>query len=574
MFDISTEITSGESSAYMSSQAEGIAAALKAGRKYGRYIILNCDDGRRAVKATVTDMNFDPRSLVFVTRSASIESGMFTLTSVSLGADETTEDVKLTLSEPIKKNAGTPLTVSVTVRLSAVRDCAAFVGSNNPLCRFLLGEGELGRAQIAIGRNRSALGTAQPASNDTYRLHEASVKFMDESVEFTAVGSGTPFEAYLLLDGVACVRALPLAANSKVLTGSGKCNTFGSFSILTETTDVMAVTCDGIPVTDYDTEWARETVGGAVSTGIKMKSAPTLVADGDFVRLAALSGEEALVFGVADRRPQVEAIRRIYGRESDVRIARDGALLCYDEGKAVLITPDGDEFSHTLEPFDDWQMICPYSGKYTLAVKRSDTVSVYGLTADALTLKQTVSAGERCAIGCVDGRRIVVCGLNIGGQVIGEDGEEIEECIGIVFDDFDATDLVISGHIVAFNADGETYLVDMTLIDGYPIEEGEWALSGEICTQGTSMFVANPAGSITTIGNAACDPTVTSHCRLKEFAVRAHADGSIDYLPFGGFGVTLKSPSFKVGSRVGYTYRAPTVADKGNGVKTTISITM
>ena len=549
-----------------------IHAALKEGRRYGKYIILGCEDGYRTVESTVADSCFDPRSLMFVTRTAAVESGMFTLVSVALSADGETEDVKFTLAAPFKKLAGVPLTVSVSVEIDETRDCAALVGGDNPLVRWLLGEGDLGTAKISLGSNRSALGIAPPPSGGIYRSHAATAVFTDSGVEFRATGSGTPVEAFLTLNGTACVRSLPLAASSEVLTGSGRCQMSGTFAIMRECIEIMSVTADGVPVTDYDIEWGRDSMGKGVSTGIVMASAPTFAPDGDFKRVAAVSGDEALVFRVADRRPVIEAQRRIYGQEKLVRTTRDGALICYDGERAVLITPDGDEFKHALEPFDDWQAVCLRQGKYTLVVRRGSSVSVCELTESGITVTETVAAGEQCAIGCVDGRRLLICGLAVGGRVIGDSASEIEDCVQVIFDDFGATDLKISGHLITFLSDGLVYIVDLTVTDGFELDSGESTFSGEVCTQGRKVYLSNPAGTVNTISNVTVDSTVTSYCRLREFVLRAHTDGTIDYVPLGGMGLAMKSPSFTVGALVGYTFRSPKVYDKGKGVHTVIAL--
>ena len=90
MFEISVSSRSGKATADVTSL---IGAALSRGRRYGEYLMLECDDRPRVLKTKIDDMNADPRSAVFVTRSARETEGAFKVLSAALSADGVTGDV-------------------------------------------------------------------------------------------------------------------------------------------------------------------------------------------------------------------------------------------------------------------------------------------------------------------------------------------------------------------------------------------------------------------------------------------------------------------------------------------------
>ena len=573
MFDVSASFDIGGTRAGFSSAdvSAEIGAALSRGRRYGEYIILECDDKRRALKTEITDMNSDPRSDVFVTRSAYIKDGAFTVLSASLGADEDNADLCVPLTGELKKKSGEILTVSVTVSLSFTRDGATFAGGDNPLVEWLLGTRDLGKATVRMGKNRSPLGMAPPVSLDGSAERSASVELSESGVTFTSEGSGMPVEACLMIDGKAALRALPLASSARVMTGSLKCEANGKVMTYTEMSGVMSVIRDGTPVTDYTVLYGRSSVGAPVPSGIRVGRQPVMTFDGDFNRIAIVTDGEATLLKIVGREPACDGQKRIVGDKEKVRLARDGALFCYDGENLVLLSENG-ETKFAFEPFDDWQAVCPYDGRYLIVALRGERADVYALENGALSLSESIALGGGAAIGCVDSRRAVVCGRAFGAKVLGGDGEDIVECIDCVYADFDGTDIKFSGNMMSFRSEGEVYVVDCTLTDGYEIESGApYTLGGEICAIDGRLYLVSVTGGICDF-EVPSDSGVTSYCRLGEYVVRAHSDGSIDYMPLSGMGTAIASPSFKIGDTIGYTYLSPTATDNGRGVRTVISV--
>lgn len=573
MFDISLGLDTGDSAVVLSAAdaSNEIGSALFKRRKYGDYIILECDDTRRAVKTEISDMNSDPRSAVFVTRSACVRDGAFEVLGASLSADGETADVVLPLSVAVRKRAGEALTISVTVSLSFSRDGATFVGGDNPLIEWLLGARELGAASMRMGKNRSPLGAAPPVSSDGSAVRAASVELTESGVTFSSEGSGTPVEACLLIDGAAAVRALPLAGTARALTGTLKCEASGRVKTFTEMCRVAAVVKNGVPVTDYEVLYGRGSAGAPIASGIKVGEQSVLVPGGDFKIAAAVSDGEATLLKIVERELVSCGQKSIVGDKNKVRLAGDGALFCYDAGKLVLVS-DGGREEYALEPFDDWQVVSSRQGRYTVVALRGETAYVYSLYGGALTAVETVTLGAGAAIGAVDSRRLVLTGRASGGRVLGGSGDEIVECIDCVYSDFDGTDVRFSGSMMSFYSEGETYVVDCTTTDGYEIENGApFVLSGEVCAVSGRLYLVNVTGGICDF-EAPIDSSVTSYCRLEEYVLRAHSDGGIDYLPLGGMGTAIASSSFEVGDTIGYTYFAPTATDKGKGVRTEISV--
>ena len=568
MFEISVSSRGGKATADVTSL---IGAALSRGRRYGEYLMLECDARPRVLKTKIDDMNADPRSAVFVTRSARETEGAFKVLSAALSADGVTGDVGVPLADNAEKKAGEAFVLSVTLTLSVERDGAALAGGDNPLVEWLLGVREMGEATMSFGDNRSPLGIAPPVPIDVSNAFKSSVKISERGAEFTSLCAGAPVEAVLMIDGKPAIRALPLLASAKTVTDTLMCETSGRVVALAEICGVLSVIREGALLTDYVVRYGRSSVGAPVSSGISAGEEPVLVADADFARLAAVSGNEAVLMKIVGRELVCDGQKSAVGDKNKARLSGDGALFCHDGENLVLISDNGrTEFS--FEPFDDWQVIGPYSGRYTVAALRGENVCVYALENGKLSLSESIFLGSGAAIGAVDSRRLVVCGSAFCGGVIGGEGDEIIECIDCVYEDFGGSDIKFSGSMMSFVSDGEVYVIDCTLTDGYEIESGApYKFGGEICAIDGRLYLVNATGGICDF-EVPSDDGVSSYCRLEEFVVRAHKDGRIDYLPLGGVGTAIVSPSFKVGDTVNCTYLAPTVTDNGKGVNTVISI--
>ena len=114
MFDVTATAESQGEKLAASANPCAIASALKEGRLYGKYMILNCSDKRRVIETTLSDCNFDPSAKPFAERTAAVQSGSFALLSAALSSDGETADVEAVFQNGFQKQA--PHSSAATIR--------------------------------------------------------------------------------------------------------------------------------------------------------------------------------------------------------------------------------------------------------------------------------------------------------------------------------------------------------------------------------------------------------------------------------------------------------------------------
>ncbi len=560
MFDTSVKINNAAKISAVSG-ASGIAAALKAGRLYGKYMILDCSDGRRTVKAQMTDCNFDPNAETFAERTATVDSGSFTVYAAALSADGETEDVRAEFENGFEKQAGIPLVVSITVSLKTDGDCAVLTGGENPLVMWLLGESKLYKPRIAFGQNISPLYTAPSVSASYSDATEADVEITENGVMFRAATGEKVGDAVLLIGGTAALRALPSAYAPRVLTKSLTVPIDGALKLGSDVIAVTGVTLGGSPLMSYELSYVPTDCKPPADTGLR-------VAEGSYLKsdltkyVAAAGGGEASVLKMKDGKPRLIARRRIYGADSMTRITCDGCLFCVENNKLIRIDTDGN-ITMTLLPFapSDYEIICRQSGDYMAAaiylnriyVLETDGKGKYGLAAE-------FTGGTAAFVGRLDARRLILGGKGCGAEVFG-DGNS-----ATAMSAKEAAKTLLTASPKKMYASGRTMckvstnlntrVVDAYTQTGYDVGSGGWLEGEQAFVSENTLFSINRSGSLFSMVMDDADE-LSGVCRLDEGILRLKYDGTLDFMPFYGGSAVLTSDSFSYRSSVVVEYLAP-----------------
>lgn len=533
-------------------------AAIKQGKEYGKYMLLRHDGGVVAVRTHISDMNCDIRSQPFVTYCAGVEEGRFTVRSLALSSNGADADIELG-ETAAEKTAGAPLEISVTVVLNVSRERAAFTGGDNPLIKWLLVGGTLGQAKMGIGRNRGPLSSSAPASMNFLSVYDAEVEFTDCGVKFTAQPADVPYEACLLLGGKTAMRALPRDSKGTAATASGRTSNYNNRLYVSR--DVLRITGvkkGSVPVTDYEVYRGRNAIGGAADIRFKAVGATRLIGDGDCKLAAAVGGGRALVMKVGDGEAICLTVRKTDAPDEKVRLCSDGSLFTLVGNVLTITDADGKVRRMTADECDDFE-VCTGGGGYLLALKKGANVEIYEL-GESPTLKETIDAGECCAIGKADGKRLTVCGKNIGGRIISASETKNSAFIASLFTNYDPTEMKIDGHMLAMRlSDGTVYGVEYMVGDGNIVcgAGEEYGIGGEAVWSGNKLALANISGGVDVLTVDGSGENILAYCRLGDFAVRLLESGKLENMALCGSGLAIASDTFGARETVTYTYLAP-----------------
>lgn len=544
--------------------SNGAIDALKNGRRYGQYMILSCSDAVRVEKCALTDALFDPRGKMFAERTTTVESGSFTLLSAALSADGITEDVKVTFGEGFVKQAGVPLNVSVTVSLSAKKDCAVLTGGDNPLVRWLLGEDEIKSAYLAFGYSYSPLDNAplMPDELDNYLRAEMNI---DESgIYFTAESLDKFADVLLLVNGKPALRALPAAANAKTAVKETTVPSSEAITMSEAVISVLSVTYGGSPLLSYEVSRSIRNCNSPVKTEFKVGEQSHFVSDlcGN---VAAVSDGEATLFRFTGGRLRAIGQMRVNGDKNSVRMTGDGCLFYLSGSSLVRADADGAE---TVTPLPsgvtDYEIAEDDVGVYIAAFVTAGRIITARLDGTGeLSVTGEYPASSLPLVGKLDARRLILGSRNFGAEVIGTGGSasalSVTEAVKSVYSDSSPRRIAASGRLLCFETtSGQLVVLDSVTRSGMQMGNGRLSPSPQAYACGGHIFTVQNSGGIIAVDNPDGED-IESVCRLNECILRLHTDGGIDYLPIVGGAVTLTSDAFGFRGKAVIEYLTPSV---------------
>lgn len=532
-------------------------SALREGRRYGEYFLLDTDTGRVTIKTVVADLNADPVGIPSATYTAAIDEGWYEIKKISLGGTATSPDLGITLKTPIKKLAGEKIVLSLTIRLYLSLDFAAFTSGDNPLVKWLLGAVSLpSDIKIAVGADMSALSSSPPATEVYGKKYPAQIAFTESGIKFTATVALPPVELLLIVDGKTAMRALPLArdlspkAASEVASGGKICFDALNFG-------VSAVCANSVPVSDYRVERGRNRVGAKHLFGAGVGHNPRLITDGDCTLAAAVSGGEGRIMRLYEGNLVSVTERKIFDCPT---LTSDGSFFSTDGETLVRTDPNGETRRYPFTKCDELCAVIPSFGRYVLAARSGREIKVFSLAGGELSLTETLSANGACGITAIDGKRILACGKNFGCKIFGGDLPLTRAFVERILSSYETDGLCLSGRLMSFTdrADGKTYLLDIRQRDGTDIAlGGADALSGELCLYGTKCAVVDIKGGICSM-----ELGEKPFCgvRIENTLVFADGDGNVWFRPLCGEGTSITSDFFSDGAGVTFIYYSPNVS--------------
>ncbi len=575
MFDVTATAESQGEKLAASANPCAIASALKEGRLYGKYMILNCSDKRRVIETTLSDCNFDPSAKPFAERTAAVQSGSFTLLSAALSSDGEKADVEAVFQNGFQKQAGIPLVVSLTVSLQIDGDCAAFVGGDNPLIKWLLGETAIANPKIAFGRSYSPLHTAPASSGEYLQIVSADVEITDSGAEFSAVTQEKVFDAVLFLDGTPALRALPAADSARIAIASATVPAHGTVTLGGDVIAVTDVTYNESPLSAYEVSFDDGGLGGAVQTDLRVGENSVFACDltGN---IAAVGGGEATLMRIVGGKVRVTGQRRITGEARMTRLTCDGCLFCMKGTELTRIDGRGDE-SKIVLPFeaDDYAIVSLPSGNYLAAVlcknrvylTETDGKSGFGVIAD-------IYAGGAALVGRIDSKRLIVGGKSMGAEVFGDgnSGSKLTalESVKAALSRAPQKIYVCGRLLYQSTASGIVVAADAFTQKAADVGEGGFVNGEQAFVCGNTVIYVKSSGGLAfkEISDA---EQIVSVCRTNDGILRLKRGGEIDYMPFSGGTVTLTSEAFLFRGRLTVEYLTPSLSSD-SAAKVTLGV--
>lgn len=572
MLDAKITVSGGgaEYAAKIPNASARIFAALVRGRRYANKFILFTDGGEIRVDSELADMNTDPAARMFALRSALIKEGSFTLTGVALSADGITEDAVFALEEPFEKKAGEPLSVCAEIRIGYSRTNAALTRGDNPLAKWLLGEGALEKASLCGGHDRSPLCAAPYPTDDFSYAAQAQTVFGSDRVTFSAAVKAAP-EMTLMLGGRSALKFKPLEKNTETVTASTRAAAVGRVSVGREFTEIISVSMDSAPLTDWRVERGRNRAGSPCETGLCFGAGAFIIADADASCAAVVNSEEACLLRVTDGEVSVLGFYRVKGR--GVRLTRDKKLFSLDGG-VLRRTGSGGDGEIELAEADSFEIAMAGENRYTLIARRGETAVVYNVENQTAAQTESFALGGDGVLLCPDGRRLAAAGSTFAARVFGSgaDNADIEGFLDMVYADYGARSVSGRGPLISFTDDtGINYVADCLSGDGVDVdcEPGRKPFDG-VFLNGGEMYLTDCDGGVR---GMPCDVTrFTSACRIGGCVLALDGGGNLSYIPLGGSGGVILSDSVYKRANVTYVCRVPVTNVGASGVKSEVSV--
>lgn len=558
-------------------EVTGIAEALAAGQRYSKFILLKTDAGDLPFAAELTDMNTDPRSRPFVTKTVCVTEGEFTLKAAGLSYDGKSTVNIAVFEGGLKKEAADRLTVSVTLYLEWDKADATFCGGDNPLVRFLLGEGDLGEFTMGFGTNLAPLSEIRRTTGDFRATAPAEVKIDAGGITVSAVSKYETEEAVVMMDGTPVLRALTYKTDLHTLTGSGRTDSAGKLNVGLNVAQVFNPVCDGVPITDYRLYRVYNSAGKPVPLPYKVSPLSRFEGDGDCKRAAAVSGREAAVFEIKDG--EVCPVRqvRVDGLQELTRLTIDGSLFDFTSKGLKRSGADGKIEIYDLRLPDDWQVACRPSGGWHAALRYGRTVKRCLLSGGKIAELEsfTLSGNEAYYMGKFDGVRLVMCGIGNAAKAVTADGSnaDIEFVLDDVMDAFLPVSAKMDGRMICLeDADGYSYAFNYLYYDGVDLDGARLLFNGEACADGGSLYVIDDYACSVAKLNCTPEETTADLARLKNYVLCMRGDGSLFCVPLGGNSFCLTSDSLGPSKKVTYNYTTPRSVNNGGGVRAVIRV--
>lgn len=562
-----------------SNEVTGIAAALAQRKKYGAYVLLDGADGVRSQPAEVTEMNCDPRSQPYVTKTATFSGDAYTFDSVGLSPDGIVPVNAAFVGKTVKAE-GAQAVVSVTICLEWEKNDASFCGGDNPLVRFLLGEGDLGDFRLASGRNFSPVGEFVRDDGNFFAETQPQVTLDESGITLEAAFASEVYEAVALLDGVPVLRAGLRNANLEAKTGVQKVSASGTLYAGNHIAQIFNLVQNGTIISEYTVTEGLTYAGNPIPLPVKISPNALLVADGDFCLAAAVSEREAALFALQNNEVTLCGQLRIEGDPSFVRLTRDGSLFDFTDNGLRRVFDAGIEAQvYALEKPSAYQVVLDRSGAYHLAALYGRTLKRFKLTKNGAELVESVALiGDNAYfLGKYDGATLSMCGKGNPSKVCTLEGtvSAAEDTLTDLMETFSPQNGKLDGAMTVFTGDdGVAYVINYRDYDG--VEGGEDGsevrFNGEVAFDNQLLYVVDLATSAVYFMPYAYDAAVTDAVRLGNYVLRSKSDGTADCLPLSGQGTCVLSHQFQPRQNVTFNYLMSKRFNEGRGVKVTLQV--